>query len=238
MGRQVPRSRASCSLAMGIFLVFPVRAFVGAALAGGARRTRPRARRRTDRTFERTALSARPCRCCLRSISRRFRATARIPTLLFGFLLLIDVGLLAVALARRARAPARRSARWRRCSSSASGSRPSYTASGWRIGRSRSRSLFVGVLRWSRRSIADAPASASKARRYARLRRAAAAVRLPGARAASSRRPPRRWLLVRRAVRAPRGDCAGAPSPRARRPLLRRRILRGGRRGGRGPRHT
>jgi hypothetical protein len=87
------------TLAMGIFLVFPLATVAGLMLArpksaGGAVRA-------ADLTFERTAIAAAGMPLLFAIYLSAVPAYAGRPWLLFGFLLLIDCGLLAIAIARR-----------------------------------------------------------------------------------------------------------------------------------------
>jgi uncharacterized membrane protein len=87
------------TLAMGIFLVFPVVSFAGLLLAR-------RGRTRDDSSepevsFETTALAAAVLPLLFAGYLAAVPAYGARPGLLFGFLLIIDAGLLAVAIARR-----------------------------------------------------------------------------------------------------------------------------------------
>lgn len=84
------------SLAMGIFAVFPVLS-VGALLLG--RRGRVRQPGAEDEAFERTAVVAAALPLLFVAYLATVPACGARPELLFGFLLLVDVGLLAVSLA-------------------------------------------------------------------------------------------------------------------------------------------
>jgi uncharacterized membrane protein len=87
------------TLAMGIFLVFPVVSFAGLLLS---RRNAAR-EHATEPTapFETTALAAAVLPLLFAAYLAAVPAYGAHPGLLFGFLLIIDAGLLAVALARR-----------------------------------------------------------------------------------------------------------------------------------------
>jgi hypothetical protein len=91
--------RSQLTLAMGIFLLFPVSALIGLILA--KRRVPGHAATGADRTFERTAMVAAVIPLFFAVYVSAVPAYGDRPWLLFGFLLLIDIGLLAVALARR-----------------------------------------------------------------------------------------------------------------------------------------
>ena len=82
------------TLAMGIFLVFPIASIAGLVLA-----RRARADHAPD-TFERTALVAAVMPLAFAAYLAAVPAYGARPWLLFGFLLLVDAGLLAVAIAR------------------------------------------------------------------------------------------------------------------------------------------
>ena len=82
------------TLAMAIFLVFPVASIAGLVLA-----RRARADRAPD-AFERTALVAAVMPLAFAAYLAAVPAYGARPWLLFGFLLLVDAGLLAVAIAR------------------------------------------------------------------------------------------------------------------------------------------
>ena len=82
------------TLAMGIFLVFPVASIAGLVLA-----RRARAGHAQD-AFERTALVASVMPLAFAAYLAAVPAYGARPWLLFGFLLLVDAGLLAVAIAR------------------------------------------------------------------------------------------------------------------------------------------
>ena len=91
-------SASSVPLAMGVFLLFPLAAFAGLMIAG---RVRARVQVQTTRASSGRRSCRRRCRCCLRSTSPAVPAYGANPSLLFGFLFLIDAGLLALALVRR-----------------------------------------------------------------------------------------------------------------------------------------
>ena len=85
-------------LAMGIFAIFPVLS-VGALLLGRRRQLRPHGAE--ERAFEQTAVLAAALPLLFIAYLATVPAYGARPELLFGFLLLIDVGLLAVAMALR-----------------------------------------------------------------------------------------------------------------------------------------
>ncbi len=85
------------SLAMGIFLVFPVVTFA-ALLVAGRGRGGPSA---IGATFERTTMISAVLPLAFAIYFAAVPAYGARATLLFGFLLLLDVGLLAIAVARR-----------------------------------------------------------------------------------------------------------------------------------------
>ncbi len=91
--------RSQLTLAMGIFLLFPLTSLVGLILA--KRRVPGDAGTGADRTFERTAMVAAIVPLFFAVYASAVPEYGDRPWLLFGFLLLIDAGLLAVALARR-----------------------------------------------------------------------------------------------------------------------------------------
>ncbi len=84
------------SLAMGIFLVFPVVSFAFLALA----RRHAAARDTDDATFERTAIAAAIMPLLFAVYFAAVPAYGANATLLFGFLLLVDAGLFAIAIGR------------------------------------------------------------------------------------------------------------------------------------------
>ncbi len=87
-------SQSQLSLAMGIFLVFPVAMIAGLVLS------RRRAGETADRTFELTAAIAAVLPLFFAVYLAAVPAYGARPGLLFGFLLLLDAGLLAVTLIR------------------------------------------------------------------------------------------------------------------------------------------
>jgi hypothetical protein len=88
---------SSVSLAMGIFLLFPIATFAGLLIAG-----RLRASDKPDSDgFERTAVISAAMPLLFAFYLAAVPAYGGRPTLLFGFLFLIDAGLLAIALTRR-----------------------------------------------------------------------------------------------------------------------------------------
>ena len=88
---------SSVSLAMGIFLLFPVAAFAGLLVAG-----RLRASDASDEGgFERTAVISAAMPLLFAFYLAAVPAYAARPSLLFGFLFLVDVGLFVIALTRR-----------------------------------------------------------------------------------------------------------------------------------------
>jgi hypothetical protein len=91
--------RSQLTLAMGIFLLFPLTSLAGLILA--KRRVPGDAATGADRTFERTAMLAAVVPLFFAVYASAVPEYGDRPWLLFGFLLLIDAGLLAVALARR-----------------------------------------------------------------------------------------------------------------------------------------
>jgi uncharacterized membrane protein len=88
---------ADLPLAMGIFLVFPMVTFAGVLL----RRRTADGDKPSDATFERTALAAAIVPVVFAVFLAAVPAYGARASLLFGFLLLIDVGLLAVSIARK-----------------------------------------------------------------------------------------------------------------------------------------
>ena len=86
------------SLAMGIFAVFPVLS-VAALLFGRRGLTRPRGSE--DETFERTAIISAALPLVFVTYLAAVPAYGSHPTLLFGFLLLIDVGLFVISMVLR-----------------------------------------------------------------------------------------------------------------------------------------
>jgi uncharacterized membrane protein len=89
---------SSVSLAMGIFLLFPVAAFAGLVIAGRARADGADPQ---GQSFERTALVSSAMPLLFAFYVAAVPAFGARPELLFGFLFLIDAGLLAIAIARR-----------------------------------------------------------------------------------------------------------------------------------------
>jgi Predicted membrane protein (DUF2339) len=87
---------ADVTLAMGIFLIFPVASVAGLVLAGS--RTGPGG---AAGSFERTATAAAVLPLFFAAYLAAVPAYGARPALLFGFLFVIDAGLLAVAIARR-----------------------------------------------------------------------------------------------------------------------------------------
>jgi uncharacterized membrane protein len=85
------------SIAMGIFLVFPVVTFA-ALVVGGRGRGGPSG---VDATFERTTMFAAVLPLAFAAYFAAVPAYGARATLLFGFLMLLDAGLLAIAIARR-----------------------------------------------------------------------------------------------------------------------------------------
>ena len=93
------RDASDVSLAMAIFIVFPLVTFAGVVLS-----RRPRlgdAKDGADRIFESTSLIAAIVPVIFGVYLAAVPAYGARATLLFGFLLLIDAGLLAIAIARR-----------------------------------------------------------------------------------------------------------------------------------------
>jgi uncharacterized membrane protein len=89
---------SSVPLAMGIFLLFPIAAVAGLMLAG---RTRAGGSEPIGQQFERPALASAAMPLLFACFLAAVPAYGARPSLLFGFLFLIDAGLLAIALARR-----------------------------------------------------------------------------------------------------------------------------------------
>ena len=87
-------SASSVPLAMGVFLLFPLAAFAGLMIAG-------RVRARDDASFERPALVSAAMPLLFAFYLAAVPEYGANPSLLFGFLILIDAGLLALALVRR-----------------------------------------------------------------------------------------------------------------------------------------
>jgi Predicted membrane protein (DUF2339) len=90
---------SSLSLAMGIFLVFPLAAAVGLTLGGS--RTEGPEHGRAARSFERTAMLSAGVPLFFAGYLASVPAYGAHAALLLGFLLLVDAGLLAIAIARR-----------------------------------------------------------------------------------------------------------------------------------------
>lgn len=86
------------TLAMGIFLVFPLASFAGLVVA--RRRPATGDGAQADEMFERTAIVAAAMPLLFAVYLSTVPAYGERPWLLFGFLLLIDAGLLAIAIAR------------------------------------------------------------------------------------------------------------------------------------------
>ena len=89
---------SSVPLAMGVFLLFPLAAIAGLMFAGGARGA---AADTNGQSFEKTALVSATMPLLFALYLAAVPAYGSRPSLLFGFLILIDVGLLAIAIARR-----------------------------------------------------------------------------------------------------------------------------------------
>ena len=92
-------AQSELTLAMGIFVIFPLATFVGLALA----RRRPPGTEASaaDVAFERTAVIGAALPLLFAVYLSVVPAYGARPGLLFGFLLLVDAGLFAVAMARR-----------------------------------------------------------------------------------------------------------------------------------------
>ena len=88
---------SSVPLAMGVFLLFPLAAFAGLMLAGRGRA----GGEVNDEGFERTALVSALMPVLFACYLAAVPAYGARPSLLFGFLFLVDGGLLAIALSRR-----------------------------------------------------------------------------------------------------------------------------------------
>jgi len=86
----------SLSLAMGVFLIFPIAGIAGLLLA----RPRGAASSPADRSFERTAALSAALPLLFAIYLAAVPAYGANASLLFGFLLIMDAGLLAIALAR------------------------------------------------------------------------------------------------------------------------------------------
>ena len=93
------RDASDIPLAMGIFLVFPLISFAGMLIA--RRPTLEAATSGSDVAFERTALMAAVVPLGFAVFLAAVPAYGARPALLFGFLLLVNIGLLAIAIARR-----------------------------------------------------------------------------------------------------------------------------------------
>ena len=89
--------QSSVPLAMGVFLLFPLAAIAGLMFRG---RARTGASATDDQGFERTALVSAVMPLLFAVYLAAVPAYAARPALLFGFLFLVDAGLLAIALAR------------------------------------------------------------------------------------------------------------------------------------------
>jgi Predicted membrane protein (DUF2339) len=90
---------SSLSLAMGIFLVFPLAAAVGLTLGGS--RADAAGRKGTARSFERTAMLSAGVPLIFAGYLASVPAYGAHAALLLGFLVIVDAGLLAIAIARR-----------------------------------------------------------------------------------------------------------------------------------------
>jgi predicted membrane protein DUF2339 len=93
------RDASDVSLAMGIFIIFPLVTFAGVLLA--RRPALADAKDTGDAIFERTALAAAVVPVIFGVYLAAVPAYGARATLLFGFLLLVDIGLLAIAIARQ-----------------------------------------------------------------------------------------------------------------------------------------
>ena len=93
------RDASDLSLAMGIFIVFPLVTFAGVVLS--RKPSLDNAADSSDSTFERTALVAAMVPVIFAMYLAAVPAYGARASLLFGFLLLVDAGLLAIAIARR-----------------------------------------------------------------------------------------------------------------------------------------
>ena len=93
------RDASDVSLAMGIFIIFPLVTFAGVLLA--RRPVLADAKDTGDALFERTALAAAVVPVIFSVYLAAVPAYGARATLLFGFLVLVDIGLLAIAIARR-----------------------------------------------------------------------------------------------------------------------------------------
>ncbi len=90
--------RSSVPLAMGVFLLFPLAAIAGLMFAG---RRHTGASDKDGQDFEQTALVSSVMPLLFALYLAAVPAYGARPSLLFGFLFIIDAGLLAIALARR-----------------------------------------------------------------------------------------------------------------------------------------
>jgi uncharacterized membrane protein len=90
-------SQSDLSLAMGIFLLFPVVSLAGLMLS----RRSAKQGSDTDTAFEWTALASAVLPVVFAAYLAAVPAYGARPALLFGFLLLVDAGLLAITIARR-----------------------------------------------------------------------------------------------------------------------------------------
>jgi uncharacterized membrane protein len=90
--------RSTVPLAMGVFLVFPLAAVVGIVIA--KRNVPMDARTGEDESFERSALISAAVPAVFAVFLAAVPAYGAHPALLFAFVLLVDVGLMAIALAR------------------------------------------------------------------------------------------------------------------------------------------
>ena len=93
------RDASDVSLAMGIFIVFPLVSFAGVLVS--RRPALADAKNTGDAIFERTALAAAVVPVIFSVYLAAVPAYGARATLLFGFLLLVDLGLLAIAIARQ-----------------------------------------------------------------------------------------------------------------------------------------
>ena len=93
------RDASDVTLAMGIFIVFPLVTFAGVMLS--RRPVLADTKDGTDALFERTSLVAAVVPVVFSVYLAAVPAYGARASLLFGFLLLVDVGLLAIAIARR-----------------------------------------------------------------------------------------------------------------------------------------
>ena len=89
---------SSVPLAMGVFLLFPLAAVAGIMLAG---RARDGAADTNGQSFERTAFVSAALPLLFALYLAAVPEYGARPSLLFGFLIIIDAGLLAIAIARR-----------------------------------------------------------------------------------------------------------------------------------------